>query len=101
VSDPANKEEYEKRYHANQRIEGFGLGNVHIHLPCPFCAAPDFMIYELMETEACLEKGAVCKECKRGMGAMVTRDGGAVQIEMVQTEGPDAPDYVPRMKRIE
>lgn len=98
--EPKDAKEYLDRFAQNQKIEGFGIGNIHIHMPCPFCAAPDFLVYELLDTETAMEKGGTCKECKRGAHAIVTSQKGGVQFEMVQTAGPDQPEWlVPKMRR--
>ncbi|HMI84857.1 MAG TPA: hypothetical protein VK550_12240 [Polyangiaceae bacterium] len=90
------KEEYEKRYAENQRLSGHGP-EVKTHLPCPFCAAPEFLVYPLWppdEHYKALSDGAVCKECGRGWRAIlkVTENSTAVTFE--QTKGDDPPPYV-------
>lgn len=87
-----DRAEYLKRFHENQRITGFGLQTT-MHAPCPFCAAADFMVFKIQQTEKAMVDGAVCKECKRGLRAIMHRGAGGavVSFEFVQTEGP-APD---------
>lgn len=100
MAEPESAKEYIQRFAENQKIEGMGIGNVHVHMPCPFCAAADFVVYELLDTEEALEKGGECKECGRAARAIVTRHSGGVQFEMVQTKGPDQPEWlVPKMRR--
>lgn len=82
------KDEYLERVNKNQEITGFGM-EVTMHMPCPFCGAPDFMVYLVLETEIAAKRGAVCKECKRGARALFDHSQGGVQFEFVQTEGPD------------
>ena len=101
MAEPQNAAEYIERFAQNQKIDGYGVGNIHIHMPCPFCAAPDFLVYELLDTESALEKGGSCQECKRAAHAEIVRQKGGVQFEMVQTAGPDQPEWlVPKMRRI-
>jgi len=98
---PQNAQEYTRRFNLNQRIEGYGLGNVHIHMPCPFCAAPDFIVYEMLEVETAMGVGATCKECERSAKALITAIAGGKSIEIVQTGGDDPPDWLtPKMRRL-
>ena len=99
--DPASYEEYIKRYYANQRMTSYGLDTT-CHVPCPFCAAPDFMVYRIIDVEETINKGATCKECGRScaMPVTITDDGLGKSFEMVQTAGPDQPDWMtPKMRR--
>lgn len=99
--EPKNAAEYLARFQHNQKIEGFGIGNVNIHMPCPFCAAPDFLVYELLQCEEPMAKGATCKECGRGAKALYTLFSRRQVLEIVQTGGPDAPEWlVPKMRRL-
>lgn len=98
-TDPKTLDEYNKKSAANQKIEGQGLGNVFVHMPCPFCAEPDFMTYEVLDVEVRSKEGAVCKHCKRGMKAVFKRSQSGVEFEFVQTEGEDPPSYLPKMRR--
>jgi hypothetical protein len=94
-----NKQEYEEKLNANQRITGIGFETT-MHMPCPFCAEPDFMIYRVLETEQALDKGAVCKHCGRGMKAILKRSEGGISFELVQTCGDPPPDYVLPLRAI-
>lgn len=95
------RSEYEAKFAANQRISGQGVGNVYVHMPCPFCAEPDFMVYELLASQDAMSKGATCKACRRGIKAIFSRSPSGVSFEIVQTCGDTAPDYVPPMRRVE
>lgn len=95
------KAEYENRFHANQNITGHGLETT-CHMPCPFCAAPDFMIYRVLEVNEAIQKGAVCKECKRGMKGIVTETRHGSSTEIVQTEGDEEYHaWAPAMRRVD
>lgn len=94
------REEYEAKIAANQRIEGFGPEGVTVHMPCPFCAEAGFVAYKVLEVQSAMSKGAVCSSCGRGARAVFRRSHGAVQFEIVQTQGDAAPEWV-RMRRIE
>lgn len=103
MSLPTNKEEYLARFHENMRIEGYGF-DVSSVTPCPWCAAPGFMVLhpawgvvagddrpnidEQMETEQ------TCPECGRSGRNIVTRTAGGVTAEFVQTGGEDAPEWL-------
>lgn len=98
---PTTADEYLKRFHNNQRITGFGIGNVYQHCPCPFCAAPDWLVFEILDTETSMSKDTRCKECGRSAKALVQRAPGGIQFEFVQTGGPDQPDWLtPPMRRV-
>lgn len=99
--DPPNKDEYERLYHANTKIEGFGM-EVRQVLACPFCCAPGFMTLWVIKNggpQAGLAKGATCERCKRGAKGIIKHQGGGVQFEIVQTVGDDPPAYLPPMRR--
>jgi len=98
---PKNKDEYLERFHTNQRVSGFGFGNVHIHMPCPFCAAPDFLVYEIMQTEEALKKDTACAECGRSSKSIFKRNASGVEFELVQTGGDDSSEWLtPKMRRV-
>lgn len=98
---PQSMGEFATRFAANEEITGYGIGNVYIHMPCPFCAAKDFIVYEMLTVEEALSKGARCKECKRSARGLFTRTAGGVSFEIVQEHGPDQPDWlVPKMRRL-
>jgi hypothetical protein len=96
---PTNLAEYFERFAKNQKITGQGIGNVWMHIPCPFCAAADFMVYEIMDSENALRTGAKCKECERALGIgvqPVLHNGVEVGKSFVfaQTGGPDQPEWL-------
>lgn len=98
---PTSMAEYERRFSLNMEITGYGIGNVYMHMPCPFCAAKDFIVYELLDAEKALAAGARCKECARHAKALIARDASGVQFEIVQTHGDPQPDWlVPKMRRV-
>lgn len=97
--DPANMDEYKKKFELNTTYSGQGLDTT-IHVPCPYCAEPEFMVYKIVESETALKKGGFCKHCQRGMVTVFHVDTpNNKQFEMVQTVGPDAPDYLPKIRR--
>lgn len=93
-------DEFNKKWHDNYKVEGFGIEGMTVSFPCPFCAEPGFAQYKLMDMEKVMSKGNVCEYCKRGMKAVFVATEHGVQIEQVQTCGPDLPDwYYPKMRR--
>jgi hypothetical protein len=84
---PTNLQEYQARYKANQQTVGNGP-QVTCHAPCPFCAAPDFMIFKMIDYEAAMSTGGRCKECSRSAKFKTKGHPGSVSIELVQTDGP-------------
>lgn len=91
---------FNEKYKNNYHVEGFGIGNVHVHYPCPFCAEPEFMVVEIMETETKLTEEHVCKSCQRGCKALFQRTELETQFEMVQTCGPDQEVGLVKMRRL-
>lgn len=104
LNDPPDKATYERLYHQNTKIEGFGM-EVRQVLACPFCCAPGFMTLWVIKNggpSAGLEKGATCEMCKRGAKGIVEHTpGGGTKFEIVQTCGEDPPAYLPPMRRVD
>lgn len=101
MTEPASMEEYLERFKRNQWIRGAGIGNVFVHMPCPFCAAVDFMVYELLQTAEVMRKDTLCRECGRSAKAVFHVEHGGTAFEIVQTGGPDVPDWMPKMRRVQ
>jgi hypothetical protein len=100
TTPPTSLSEYNRRFALNHEITGFGIAGVEQHMPCPFCAARDFMVHKILETEPAMAAGAVCQECGRGAKAIFSPIPGGTRFEMVQTSGPDQPDWLePKMRR--
>jgi len=101
MNQPATKEEYERRYKENTRIEGFGADTKTI-MACPFCAAPDFMVFPVtaaLNEYADVCKPHTCKECGRTMTSEVNRTDGGVTMSFAQTGGDDPPAWVPMPRK--
>jgi hypothetical protein len=102
MSDPATAEEYHLKATANIRYSGHGPGAVMFHMPCPFCAEPDFAEWRVIETAERMQDNHTCKQCGRSSRAIVTSDDdGSHAFEIVQTGGADPPAYLPKMRRVE
>jgi hypothetical protein len=99
--EPSNLNEYTERYARNNRIEGFGVHGTRVISACPFCAAADWMSCKVIETREAMTNGAICKKCGRGACAIFTDNPNGVSFEIVQTTGPDQPEWLkPKMRRI-
>ena len=98
---PNSHAEYLERFHRNNRVEGFGM-DVKCVVPCPFCAAADWMAWPILQVEEKMQEGATCQECKRSARAIFTYADGGKSFEIVQTGGPDQPEWLqPKMRRVE
>jgi rRNA maturation protein Nop10 len=93
------KSEYESKFALNQRISGFGMDTT-MHMPCPFCAEPEWMVFKILEQEEISSKEHVCAECGRGAKMIYRHEGSSISFEVVQTCGDDAPGYLPPMRRV-
>lgn len=112
MSQPQNYDEYLKRSKANQRLTGHFFETAMV-LPCPFCAAPDFLEARIVdeafllgrEREApmarALMAGRTCRECGRSAKAIVTHEGAGVRIEVVQSGGDPLPAWLPAIRRVD
>ena len=87
-------EDYKIKFYGNQKLSGYGLYTT-MHVPCPFCAEPDFMVHRILDPEAAYTQGAVCAHCKRGMRGIIRRDVGSVWCSFVQTCGDPPPPWLP------
>lgn len=98
--DPKTKAEFDARYDENAYIEGEGMES-EAHLPCPFCAAPDFVQFRMLDAEMIAKLERVCRECSRGVVLEIKpiAKGTGVRWEFVQTCGEDPPAYLPVMRR--
>lgn len=100
MSDPATKAEYDAKFFANTRVEGFGFETATV-APCPGCAEPDWQRWPILGVEEAMAKGATCKHCGRGFRAIITKThgGAGTSFTIVQTCGPDLPSYLPEIER--
>jgi hypothetical protein len=101
MPDPASLGEYLERFRANERLFGHGV-ETGVAIPCPFCAAPDFLRYKVLEVREALEIGATCQACGRSARAQfVDSLAPSISFEIVQTGGPDQPAWLrPQMRRV-
>lgn len=93
ASDPASAEEHEVKFGANMKMTGFGLTGVTQHMPCPFCAEPDFSVYRVIDADVAVASNRTCKSCGRSAKCIVTKNGSSQTVELVQTGGEDLPAW--------
>lgn len=90
--------EFEARFAKNQRVEGFGVEGVRIHVPCPFCAGADWIVHGLVDVESKYGAGAMCRYCGRGARVLFSKSSNATTLTFVQTYGDDPSPWA-RMPR--
>ncbi len=101
---PTNHAEYLARYHRHARMTGHGIVGTRMHVPCQFCAAPDWLVFSVMTTEDAFARGATCDECGRTAKTIITKseDGYVTASQIVQTGGRDAPAWLlPKIQRVQ
>jgi hypothetical protein len=113
VAEPRSLSEFLERFHRHQRVSGYGLDTTQ-HFPCPFCAAADWAAVQVVDADFLqnrapapvqrvlgVEGGIACRECGRSARTIFTSDGAGTRMEVVQTGGPDQPEWlVPKMRRV-
>ena len=57
------------------------------------------LLQKMADALDALRKGATCPECNRGWKGVVQEDANSTGFEIVQTSGPDAPEWLPKMRR--
>lgn len=100
---PATVAEYNERFQTNQRVSGHGIDGVTMHIPCPWCAAPGFAEWLVIDSERAMQESTTCTECGRtGHTIFHVNEPGRKEFEFVQTDGPDAPDWLkPAPRRLD
>jgi hypothetical protein len=100
-SGPTSKDEYDQRFYKNHLVSGSGL-NTTVHMPCPFCAAPDWSVFPVLETEEVMKgPGATCKECGRSAKFVFTQTANSKSFELVQTGGDAPPSWLPHVRKVD
>lgn len=100
MPDPDNLEEHQGSTVANCKVSGFGIENVRQHICCPFCTAPGWKEYRIIDAPQEMVKNATCKVCGRSARIIITKGPGGAMLEIVQTGGTDPPAYLPPMRRV-
>lgn len=84
---PNSYKEYNELFLRNYIAEG-----TKVHLPCPFCAAPWFMIYDIRDI---LAQNSSCFSCGRSGKFVVDKDSFSSEFyEFVQTGGKEPPKWL-------
>lgn len=100
MPEPTSMYGYLQRYRQNEHIVGLGVETRSI-TPCPFCAAPNFWSYRIIEVKDVICKDTVCGECERGARTLIKRTEQGTMFEVVQTSGRDQPAWLtPKMRRL-
>ncbi len=96
---PATLAEFNALYHQRVKYDGEGI-TTRVSLPCPGCAAPDFIDMHLRDTQTAWAKGATCAACGRGFRMLFSgRHSPSQTFEIVQTHGADLPAWAPPIRR--
>ncbi|MCK1670345.1 hypothetical protein [Bradyrhizobium sp. 150] len=100
MTDPKDYAEYARLSERNAKVGGSGL-DTYMEPACPFCAAPKFARWSIVDMEGTASKEATCTNCGRSAKLIFTRGSqNEVSFEVVQTGGPDQPDWLqPKMRR--
>jgi len=100
MNEPTSYPEYLTRFASNNYVYGFGMETGQ-SMPCPFCGARDWCKFKIIDVEAVTSQEHVCRECNRGARAIYTRTRDSVGFVMVQTSGPEQPEWLqPKMGRV-
>jgi hypothetical protein len=92
VGHPTSMAEYNGRFMANTEVTGHGIEGVTQHMPCPFCAAKDWLVVRILDFNQ--DHEATCGECGRTAKITFTESGGSKIMRVAQTGGPDQPDWL-------
>lgn len=93
MSEPKTRDEYFQRMRKNTRIEGKGP-DVVVHMACPACAEPDFLVCRAALMIEAGAAGAACGACGRRMH---TEHEGVI-TSVVLDSGAPLPEWVPARK---
>lgn len=102
MTEPTNYKDFVTRAARNMKYEGTG-SDLTMVSACPFCGAAEFLRANILSVEETLSQGSTCKECERSAKIEVRLDDqGGKHIEIVQTGGPEQPEWlIPKMRRID
>jgi hypothetical protein len=96
---PENYDQYLRRF-IKSNVVGNDATGVPSEMPCPFCAAPRFLVYAPKTAKEAGLAGGTCHECKRSARAVEGGDAYWHGLAWEQTGGDDPPAWLlPRMPR--
>lgn len=98
MADPKTKAEFESLYHSNARVSGYGA-LVTQHLPCPFCAAPDWLDVPIAKlalegSQKVFGTPRTCVECKRTAKVLVAETASMTSMRLLLIEGDEPAEYL-------
>jgi rRNA maturation protein Nop10 len=98
---PQSMSEYLRRFKLNERVFGHGV-DTGMSVPCPFCAAPNFWTYRILQTREVLAQERTCTDCGRAAQVLFSSADGSTRFEVIQTRGPVQPAWLtPKMRRLD
>jgi hypothetical protein len=101
MPDPTSPEDFEARHAVAYIVTGNGTNRTR-HVPCPFCAAADWMVYNDPEARRTMTREHECQVCgRRARFEIVRLEDGTRTAELVQTGGPDPPAWMVPPRRVE
>jgi hypothetical protein len=92
--DPKSLRSFIIRWNENSYTRGVGLLTT-VHLACPFCASPEWLIHGTRDAAKKLTAGAVCRFCLRGAKFMSTKTPTGNRAVLYQTVGSPPPIWMP------
>ena len=103
MTEPTSMDQLAVRQLENTSVSGQGTSTAQ-HFPCPFCGSKDWYVVRVIEFAQ--NHGPIeCSECGRSAKLLYSTKnggpmrGGSSQIEVVQTGGPDQPEWLePKMR---
>lgn len=93
-TDPKTPESFLALFDNSVAIEEKEDGTTDVSIPCPFCAAPEFIVYNMLAVKQ--EKSnhsAVCNTCGRFGSVALTLRKGEYTLESSRTGGPELPSW--------
>lgn len=99
MSDPQDMVEYNALMSENFSMHTID-GEVRVSLPCPFCAAKNWLTYSVQTMRKTLLDGATCSNCGRSAKLEARGiDEESTQLDLFQTGGPEQPAWMsPRIR---
>jgi hypothetical protein len=94
MADPKSAQEYEEKFHRAENITGYGVFETTMHMPCPFCAEADWMVFLVIESPERMVEEATCSACGRSGKFLMSGYEGNVSYEFVQTGGSPPPQWL-------
>lgn len=97
VNEPRSEVEFLLRYADNHSTEGeLTAAGVRVvsRIPCPFCAAPNFLVYTLADVLLRTLEECICSECGRGAKFYADDEVNGLYFRPIQSRGPNPPEWM-------